>query len=250
NHDMDLDAKGDADALQTFRRHFGPDTFAWGEARATFVLLDDVIHQPGAKPAYVGGLRDDQFAFLEAYLPSVPRDRLLVLGVHIPLFEPDGRDTFRDVDRERLFALLEDFPRVLLLSAHGHVQQHRFHDASSGWHGAEPRHEYNVGAACGAFWSGVADAAGIPDSTMADGTPNGHATLEVLGDGRYTLAWHPARLPGDDQALTEAMALHAPRVLRRGAYPAWGVYANVFMGHDGTRVEYRVDGGEWKPMAK
>src|SRR5690606_13315864 len=62
NHDMDLDAKGDADALQTFRRHFGPDTFAWEEARATFVLLDDVIHQPGAKPAYVGGLRDDQFA--------------------------------------------------------------------------------------------------------------------------------------------------------------------------------------------
>jgi hypothetical protein len=39
-------------------------------------------------------------------------------------------------------------------------------------------------------------------------------------------------------------------VLRQGAYPAWGVYANVYMGFDGSRVEYRIDGGDWKPMAK
>ena len=46
------------------------------------------------------------------------------------------------------------------------------------------------------------------------------------------------------------MHLHAPKVLRHGAYPAWGVYANVFMGRDDSRVEYRVDGGEWKPMRR
>src|SRR3546814_7903617 len=83
---------------------------------------------------------------------------------------------------------------------------------------------------------------------MADGTPNGHATLKVSRGGRYALAWHPARLRGDDPAFTAAMALHAPKVLRAGAYPAWGVYANVFMGRDDTRVEYRVDGGDWMPM--
>src|SRR3546814_14916040 len=74
NHDMDTDAKGDADALQTFRRHFGPDTFAREEALATSVLLDDVIHRPGMKPAYTGGFREDQFAFLEAYLPTVQKE--------------------------------------------------------------------------------------------------------------------------------------------------------------------------------
>src|SRR3546814_8468346 len=85
---------------------------------------------------------------------------------------------------------------------------------------------------------------------MADGTPNGHATLKVSQGGRYALAWHPARLRGDDQAFTAAMALHAPKVLREAAYPAWGVYANVFMGRDDTRVEYRVDGGDWMPMRR
>ena len=75
-------------------------------------------------------------------------------------------------------------------------------------------HEYSVGAACGAFWSGVKDAAGIPDSTMSDGTPNGYARLQVVAGGEYRLAWHPAR---DAQT---ALALHAPRVLRQGA--RWG----------------------------
>src|SRR3546814_19590627 len=46
------------------------------------------------------------------------------------------------------------------------------------------------------------------------------------------------------------MVLHAPKVLREAAYPAWGVYANVFMGRDDTRVEYRVDGGDWMPMRR
>lgn len=245
NHDLDFDAIRDEDSLQTFRNTFGPDTFAWEEHGAVFVGLDDVIYRPGASPAYIGGLREDQFTFLEAYLPRVPKSRLLVLAVHIPLFEQDGRDTFRDADRARLFALLRDFPKVLILSGHNHSQQHWMHDARSGWQGAAPLHEYNVGAACGAYWTGVKDAAGIPDTTMPDGTPNGYASLGIDRDGRYALGWHAARDPQDSQ-----IGLHAPKVLRRGAYPAYGVYANVYMGREDTRVEFRIDDGEWKPMRR
>ena len=39
-------------------------------------------------------------------------------------------------------------------------------------------------------------------------------------------------------------------MLRKGAYPAWGVFANVYMGDAETRVEYRIDGGAWKPMKR
>ncbi len=167
-----------------------------------------------------------------------------MIGVHIPFFE-EGARGFRPADRERLFALLRGFPHVLLLSGHTHTQRHWYHDAATGWHGTQPLHEYNVGAACGAYWSGVKDAAGIPDSTMADGTPNGHARLRVQKGGEYTLSWHAARAKDDS-----GIGLHAPKVLRRGAYPAWGVYANVHMGEADTRVEYRVDGGEWKAMKR
>src|SRR5690606_37278180 len=81
-------------------------------------------------------------------------------------------------------------------------------------------------------------------------SPNGHALLEVGADGAYRLSWHPARLPAGDPARTPDMHLHAPRVLRQGAYPAWGVYANVYMGAADTRVEFRVDGGGWAPMRR
>ncbi len=244
NHDIDMQATDDASSLHSFQRALGRDTYARREELANFVALDDVIWRPDGKPGYIGGFREDQFAYLEDLLPKLPKDRLLVVAVHIPLFEEHGRDTFRDADRERLFALLDDFPHVLLLSAHSHTQRHVYHGAESGWRGNKPLHEYNVGAACGAFWSGAKDAQGIPDTTMSDGTPNGYALLTVKAGGEYALAWHPARDPG------AAMGLHAPKVLRRGAYPAWGVYANVFMGDDATQVEYRVDGGEWKPMKK
>lgn len=253
NHDVDPGVRDDDASLAAFRASYGPDTFAWEEDAATFLMLDDVVMQPGGRPAYVGGLREDQFAFLEAWLPTLPKDRLLVLGVHIPLFDtaaPGRPATFRAADRERLFALLADVPKLLVLSGHRHTQRHYRHGPADGWRGNEPLHEFNVGAASGAFWSGAPDAEGIPDATMADGTPNGHALLEVDADGRYRLSWHPARRPQGDPARTDAMHLHAPRVLRRGAYPAWAVYANVYMGEADTRVEYRIGDGEWIAMQR
>ncbi len=241
NHDMDIGAHSDAQSLDSFHRQLGPDTYAWEEPSMVFIGLDDVVAQPGQKPAYVGGLREDQFAFLERYLPTVPKDRLVVLGIHIPLFD----HVFRAGDRARLFALLEKVPHPLVLSGHTHNQNQVFWSAAQGWKGARPLHEYNVGAACGAFWSGVKDAQGIPDTTMSDGTPNGYGLLNVRPQGSYSVEYRVARAAEDEQ-----IALHAPKVLRHGAYPAWGVYANVFMGHDGLPVEFRVDDGEWQPMKR
>lgn len=245
NHDVDVDAKSDETSLTAFHKAIGADTFARETALANVVVLDDVVVQPGKKPAYVGGLRDDQFAFLERWLPTLNKNTLLVLAMHIPLAKRDSNDSFREQDRQRLYTLLETFPHVLVLTAHTHVQQQFFHTQADGWKGAEPLHEYNVGTACGAFWSGVKDAQGIPASTMADGTPNGYAVLTVNAEGSYALAWHNARDASDRQ-----IGVYAPRVLRQGAYPAWGVYANYYMGDETSRVEFRVDGGAWKTMQK
>jgi hypothetical protein len=245
NHDVDPTATSDVDSLGNFHRAIGPDTFARETALANIVVLDDVIAMPGRKPAYIGGLREDQFAFLEHWLPTLPKDRLLVLAMHIHLFEDPGKDSFRDADRERLFALLKPFPHLLVLTGHSHTQRHVFHGTHDGWQGATPLHEYNVGAACGAYWSGVADAQGIPAATMADGTPNGYAVLTVKPRGDYALAWYNARDAEDRQ-----IGLHVPKLLRRGAYPAWGVFANVYMGMDDSRVEFRIDHGDWMPMKK
>ena len=241
NHDMDMDAASDADALTSFQRALGPDTFAWEEPQAVFIGLDDIIAQPGQRPAYIGGLRDEQFAWLEQYLATLDDQRLVIIGMHMPLFDAN----FRAADRQKLFGLLARFPKRLVLSGHTHTQEHRYWGDAEGWHGEGRLHEYNVGAACGAFWSGVLDKDRIPAATMADGTPNGYGLLHVDGQGSYQLEYRAARAPADAQ-----MHLHAPKVLRQGAYPAWGLYANVWMGDADTKVEFRVDGGDWQAMKR
>lgn len=250
NHDRDYGAQTDEQSLQTFSRFYGPDTFAWEQSGVSIVVLDNVIHKinTGVPSKYVGGFRESQFQFLQSYLKSIPKNRRLVLAMHIPVFDADANpevDTFRDVDRQRLFSMLSGFENVLLLSGHVHTQRHFFHDANNGWQGKAPLHEFNVGAACGAFWSGMKDAQGIPDALMQDGTPNGYARLSWADAEKPVLKWQVARAGSDKQ-----MQLFAPKVLRHKAYPAFGIFANVFMGSNDTSVEFRVDNGEWKPMLR
>lgn len=248
NHDVDVAEPHDVGSLRSFHATFGPDTYAWEEHEASFIVLDDVIWHPGDGQPYIGGLRADQFAFLDAYLRELPATRPLVIAAHMPFFDDKpGVTTFRPADRERLFALLQRFEHVLLLTGHGHVQRQHRHDATTGWHGASPLHEYNVGAACGSYWGGVDDAAGVPTSWMADGTPKGWAELTLREHGRYDLRWRVAEAGIDPDT---AIALHAPAALRRGSYPGTGVWANVFMADADARVEVRIDEGDWRPMKR
>lgn len=250
NHDRDYGAQTDEQSLQTFSTYYGPDTFSWEQSGVSVIVLDNVIHKPdsGVPAKYIGGLRESQFGFLQSYLNLLPKNRRIILAMHIPVFDTDPKkdvDTFRDVDRQRLFSLLSDFDNVLLLTSHAHTQRHVFHDASTGWKGKSALHEYNVGAACGAFWSGIKDAEGIPDALMQDGTPNGYARLSWDAAAKPILKWQVARASANKQ-----MQLFAPKVLRQQSYPAFGIFANVFMGASDTTVEFRIDAAEWQPMLR
>ena len=243
NHDLDLGAGDDRKSAASFEAAYGLSTFAFHHGRVLFVALNDVRYLGG--PRYIGGLREDQFKFLENLLRVTPKDDLVVLMMHIPWFYPNpaNAETFRVADRARLFALLQDRPHNLWLSGHTHYQRHVFYGAADGWKGASPLHEANVAAACGGFWGGPADATGIPIATMWDGTPHGYAVLTVDGtDARVD--YRAAREPADHQ-----IGLHAPQATRVGlGYISY--FANVFNGHDGWKVESRVGNHAWTPMRR
>lgn len=243
NHDLNFDAGADSLADETYEAHFGPANYAFNYGKVHFIVLDDVLYlDPRDGKGYWGGFREDQLDFVENDLKFVPKDHLVVLAFHIPISEPGGGDPFRDEDRQRLFDLLKDFPHTLSLSAHTHLQRQDFFTQADGWRQENPHHHYNVGTTSGDWYKGKLDDAGIPVSTMRDGTPKGYAFINFKGND-YVIDYKVAGRPKDYQ-----IEVFAPKVVAQGKNTSASIYANFFMGSELDTLMYRVDNEEWKGM--
>lgn len=244
NHDMNFDAQTWQHADETFERVYGPANYAFNQGKVHFIVLNDVIYPNDlTESRYVGGFRESQFTFIENTLQFVPTDHLVVLCVHIPLFDEElWGDTFIDEHRQRLFDLLKDYPHTLSMSGHTHFQMHYFFDEDEGWKGKNPHHHYNVGTASGDWWSGGPNEKGIPDATMRDGTPNGYNILHFDGN-TYTYDYKVAGQPMDYK-----MKIYGPALVPRNRHFRAELYVNFFQGHKMDTVEFRVNEGEWKKM--
>ncbi len=245
NHDVNYMAPTDEWADETFNRVFGPATYAFEYGEVHFIVVDDVIHEDKAgSKQYVGGLRPDQLTFVENYLGHVPKDHLVVLAMHIPL-ENHGK-YFRKSDQKALFDLLKDFPNTLSISAHTHVQEHKyFHAESSDWSRDVPHHHFNVGTTSGSWWRGYKNEVDVPMTMMRDGTPNGYAMIQ-FNKVDYLIDWKVAGSPESHQ-----MNIHVPRGILAGSTDTTLLTVNFFNGCEQSEVEYRVEGlTSWKTMTK
>lgn len=262
NHDINFDAASDRHSDETFESVFGPPSYAFQQGKVHFLILDDVIYsgaeqagdlepeRPKGQKPYIGGFRDDQFAFIENYLQLVPRDHLVVLAMHIPLFQRatsyyDGIESFRDEDRKKLFELLKNHPHTLSLSAHTHFQKQYFFKEEEGWPQDQPHHHFNAGTTCGDWFQGLPTYDGYPDATMRDGTPNGYATIAFDGN-QYRIRY---KVAGADES--KQMSLHLPPVVEREALSATYLFANFYMGTEFSKGYFRIDGtGNWREMKR
>lgn len=232
NHDNNRGAADDVHSDETFERVYGPGTYAFEYAHAVFIILDDVYFEPSGK--YRGRLTGRQSMFLENYLATVPKDRLVTLHMHIPLV---GVQNKADVYR-----LLKDFPHTVSVSGHTHETMQFFETADNGWFGPEPHHHFVNATVCGSWWCGTFDELGIPHATMNDGAPNGYSFLMVDGN-RYTIRFKAARRPDDYQ-----MNIYVPDDVNAGEAARTEVLVNVFAGSDRSTVRMRLGTGEWIPM--
>lgn len=243
NHDLNFDAEADSLSDETFEAHFGPANYAFNFGKVHFIVLDDILYpDPRDQKKYWGGFTKNQLDFVENDLKHVPKNYLVVLAFHIPLSEPDSRDLFRDEDRQYLFDLLEDFPYTLSLSAHTHMQKQDFFTREDGWKQDKPHHHYNVGTTSGDWYKGRINEAGVPISTMRDGTPKGYAFITFDGN-EYVIDYKVAGHPIDYR-----MEIFAPKVVEHNEKTSAGVYVNFFIGSPQDTLMYRIDKGVWKEM--
>ncbi len=257
NHDLNFEALDDELSAETFKRVFGPTYYSFDYGQAHFVALDNVIWL-GPNPelrnaSYTAGFGEQQLAWLKNDLASVPREKLVVLFMHIPLAAPDNAPfpdvpgkppIFIEAERLAFMKLIQDRPRTLSISGHTHVQYNAYLSAEQGWNGAQPHHHFNCGTTSGSWWTGAPDETGIPNTTMRDGTPNGYAFLNVSG-ADYTLDWQAARSRPDYR-----MTVYAPAQIEATGKTENALEVNVFNGSPKTLVETKIAGGEWTKMQR
>ncbi|MBX7254848.1 MAG: calcineurin-like phosphoesterase C-terminal domain-containing protein [Candidatus Hydrogenedentes bacterium] len=232
NHDYNRDATANEYADDTYELVYGPSTYAFEYGEVSFINLNDVFFKPDGKS--VCRFTDDQLSFVKAYLERVSNDRLVVLLMHIPFLRCENRDDF--------FSLFSGRPKVLAIAAHTHTQFHRFVDKAGGWPGANPLHLFVNATVCGSWWCGAFDERGIPHATMNDGAPNGYSVLTFNG-AEYSIRFKASRRPADYQ-----MNIYLPSEIQAADVPNTDVLVNVFAGSSRSRVDMRIDRGEWIPL--
>lgn len=242
NHDMNSDAPVDSLTDESFTAHFGPANYAFNYGKAHFLVIEDNDYPKRDFKGFRGGFTESQLKFMENDLKLVDTDKLVVLAMHVPLYN-QVENSFHKEDRDRLFRLLEKIPHVLLLTAHTHNQRQDFYGKDFGWRNDTPLYEFNLGAACGNWWSGKIDEHGVAEAEMSDGTPKGYAYLNVNGN-QYTIDYKVA----GKQAAYQINLYHR-KVMNDIWWEGRGlIYANFFMGYKGSKVECRIDQQAWKRM--
>jgi hypothetical protein len=160
NHDMDYRKGGDETSDDTFQQTYGPTYYSFNRGQVHYVVMDNVRYL-GKDREYDGFFQQNQLDWLKKDLELVPKDKLIVLCVHIPVHKGTKNN-------QELYDILGDRD-VHIMSGHTHYHVNVI---------KENIYEHNHGTVCGAWWTGP---------ICGDGTPGGYGVYKV--DGR-SISWH------------------------------------------------------------
>ncbi len=265
NHDLNYEAPDRRWCRETFKRVYGPSTYAFAYAKALFLMLDDVDYlgtdakKPHGAGGYHGKLDDDQLAFIENVLAHTPAKTLIVIVMHVPLktYLDPADPSVNLVNRKEFFALFAGRRYTVSFSGHTHTTEHHYFDAADGWTGAAPHHHHVMTAVSGSWWSGPYDHRGVAYADSRDGSPNGYHVLAVDGVN-YKTRFVPAKEPNGRQIRLSLLS-HFHQMdkeikyqfrpgglnqspIARAAVASTLLVANVFDGGPKTKVTLRIAG--------
>lgn len=184
NHDncmtptvTDESSNFDLAGRRNFEYKFGPCDYSFDRGNAHIVAMDDVLltdekHNPSD---YEGGFTDAQVEWLRQDLSLVPKEKLVIFCVHIPLRNATS------FNRETVRNLLKEFDNVHIMAGHTHYAQN-YIDGDV--------YEHIHGAVCGAWWKSTIN---------VDGTPNGYGVYDISGSKIENWYYKPTRLSKDFQ---------------------------------------------------
>ncbi|MEM9222029.1 MAG: calcineurin-like phosphoesterase family protein [Pseudomonadota bacterium] len=216
NHDLDFDAKVDADSFDTFRREWGPEYYSFDVGNVHIIVLDNVRYPCNGidphpfcaadeDPTYNGVISNRQLEWLTNDLAHVPPDKLLLINAHIPF------QTFSSADEQKhqtdnfdaLVTIVGNRP-ALGLSGHTHTTENNVPGVVyKGWMpntgvGPAPFHQIVTGGVSGSWWAGDLNDQNVPHGPQRLGSPRGYYLFEFDGSA-YTDTYLAFGKDADDQ---------------------------------------------------
>ena len=167
NHDWYSSDSDKNPSLDCYHKIFGPSIYSFDRGDVHVVGMNNVLTGAGNSiEEYDQGFTTDEFNWLRKDLEMVPKDKCVVLCVHIQFFDGEAGVRHNKYYSQTL-NLLRQFANAYILSGHGHYARHWFHSNYN------YIHEINHAAACGQFWN---------LKVCADGTPAGYYIYTFKGN--------------------------------------------------------------------
>lgn len=217
NHDIDFDAKTNADKTDSWRRIYGPNYYAFEKGDVLFIVLDNVYYPCGDEdlargrmncandrsPSYNGRLTETQFKWLEGLIENTSENKLIVFNTHIPFvsFVDAGSGQHQTDELYKIHQLVEG-RKALAFSGHTHTtENHAPGQSFDGWTentgiGPLPFRHVIAGAASGAWYQGDFNVYGIPMALQRMGAPMGYVHIDFDGN-QYQDRYIGARMGKD-----------------------------------------------------
>ena len=169
------DERNSSFELKAQREHedmFGPVNYSFNRGDAHIIGMRDIVYTVNNSPSnYSPGILDSQWEWLKQDLALVPKDKMVVICVHIPFL---NRTTYHIQD---ILKLLNTYKEAHVMSGHTHLIRTYEHKANST--GYDNVYEHNVGAVCGCWWA---------HNMCTDGAPNGFGVF--IGEGNTFTDWY------------------------------------------------------------
>ena len=152
-----------------FEECFGPINYSFNRSDAHVVCMRNIqwidnVHPDGDH--ITAGFTDEQIEWLRQDLALVPKSKMVVLCVHIPI----GTRTIESI--QTVLTMLDAFQEVHILSGHLHYRQCWDHSKLSTGHKA---FEQSWSSIHGTGW-------GEPTNLASDGAPTGYGVIKIKGN--------------------------------------------------------------------
>lgn len=216
--------------LKAQRNHediFGPANYSFDRGDVHIIGMRNIVYTTNSSSeSYQRGFLKSQVEWLKQDLALVPKDKMVVLCVHIPLYNRT-ENYIQDV-----LALLNTYKEAHVMSGHTHYIQSYEHKYVAGSHHLKV-FEHNVGALCGAWWS---------CNMCTDGAPNGYGVFTA--DGNTFTDWYHIGVNKGMNTRDHQMRLYRGNAVSGGSkgYYTFGfgddiLVANVYFADPEWKVE-------------